>query len=142
MVVTAIIGLLAAGAKPVYQGYVLAGRSVEGKMVASSLWTAIRAHATVACGNTVAVSTAYGKAGFDTTGTTTSARWLVAHGHFNTVTMDCSTGTLQPDGDVFVISGKSEEVERIRVKLVHVAMGTPPSRLLCSNDSGATFIDC
>jgi Tfp pilus assembly major pilin PilA len=142
MIVTGIIALLAAGAGPVYESYVRSARTVEAKMIASSLWTALRSHAMTTCGNTVTVSTAYTRAGLDVTGATNSARWLVSHGHVNTVMMHCSTGAFTPDGDIFTISGGAKDVEAIRVKLVHVASGTPPSRLLCSTDSGTSFIDC
>jgi hypothetical protein len=67
MIVTLIIALLAAGASPVYEGYVQSARTVEGQVIATSLWTALRVQATGACGTAVAIFTAYPRAGLDVT---------------------------------------------------------------------------
>ena len=48
MILTLIIASLAAGARPVYLGYVRSARMVEGQLIATSLWTALRAQATAA----------------------------------------------------------------------------------------------
>jgi type II secretory pathway pseudopilin PulG len=142
MIVTLIIALLAAGASPVYEGYVRSARMVEGQFIATSLWTALRTQATGACGTAISLVTAYGRAGLDVTGATGTARWLVTHGHFNAITMDCASGVIKPDGDVFTISGGADEIKAVRVRLVHVASATPTLRLYCSNDSGVSFTDC
>jgi len=134
--------LLAAGASPVYRGYVRSAKMVEGQLIATSLWSALRAQATGACGTAIALFTAYARAGLDVTGAAGTARWLVTDGHGNAVTMDCSSGVLKPDGDVFTISGGTDEIRAIRVKLVHVASATPSLRLYCSSDSGVSFTDC
>ena len=142
MIVTLIIALLAAGASPVYEGYVRSARMVEGQVIATSLWSALQAQATGTCGSAVAIFTAYARAGLDVTGATSTARWLVTHGHINAITMDCTSGIIKPDGDVFTVGGGTDEIKAIRVKLVHVASATPPLRLYCSNDSGVSFTDC
>jgi len=142
MLVTLTFALLAAAASPVYLGYVRSAKMVEGQLIAASLSTALRTQATGACGTAVALFTAYARAGLDVTGATGSARWLVTHGHFNAITMDCASGVIKPDGEVFTISGGADEIKAIRVKLVHVASATPPLRLYCSSDSGVSFTDC
>jgi prepilin-type N-terminal cleavage/methylation domain-containing protein len=139
--VLVIIGLLAAGAIPLYLGYSQDAKTVEAKMVAASVWTALTTNALVACGTPVAVSAGYPKAGLDGTGTSTPTRWSVGDGA-KTVTADCATGALSPDGDVFTISGTAEDVNAIQIKLTYSAAATPPSRLRCSGNAGLSFSDC
>jgi prepilin-type N-terminal cleavage/methylation domain-containing protein len=142
MVVVVIIAVLTAAAAPVYRGYVLEAKAVEGKLVAASLWTAVTANALGACGTGALVSAGYARAGLSSTGTTTPARWAVTDGGSNSVTMDCGIGTITPDGDIFTVSGTAGDISPIRVKLSYVAAESPATRLRCSIDAGRSFADC
>ena len=141
-VVLMILGALLVSAAPVYLGYAQDAKAVEAKMLAGSLWTAVTSHAIAACGTAVTVSAGYSKAGLESTGATTPARWSVSGGGSNAMTVDCTTGAITPDGDVFTISGTASDVSAIRVTLNYTAGATPPSRLRCSGDRGLTFTDC
>ncbi len=142
MVVVVIIAILTTAAAPVYRGYAQDARAVEAKLVAASLWSAVTANALGACGTGVAVSAGYARAGLSATGTTTPARWAVTDGGSDSITMDCVTGAITRDGDLFTISGTAGDISAIRVKLTYARAGTPPARLRCSTDGGSSFADC
>jgi type II secretory pathway pseudopilin PulG len=141
-VVVLIVVALAAGAAPVYVGYTRAARTVEGRALATSLWTAIQAHAVATCGNPVGVAAGFSNAGLDPGGSTAPARWSIISDAFKTVTTDCTTGAIRPDGDVFTLGGAVKDIGAIRVKVTHAALGSPPTQLLCSVDGGASFKAC
>jgi hypothetical protein len=56
--------------------------------------------------------------------------------------MDCVTGAIRADGDVFTVSGAAGDISAIRVKLSYAASGAPAGRLRCSTDGGVSFTDC
>ncbi len=141
VVVLMIIGVLAAAASPIYLGYVRDAKTTEAKGVAAALWTAVTTNALSACGAPATVAAGYPKAGLDTTGSTVPARWS-ATGGSNSITTDCATGAITPDGDVFTIIGVATDISEVRVKFVYAASGTPPSRLRCSTNAGSSFGDC
>ena len=140
LIVILIVGILAAVATPLYLGYIKDAKTAEAKAVAGSLWTAVQSNAIGSCGNAVTVVDSYPKAGLSAAGTTNPARWVVAPG--GAVTVVCATGAITPDQTVFTISGTSADVNFIQVRLAYAAGNSPPSRLQCSTDSGATFVDC
>jgi type IV pilus assembly protein PilA len=140
LIVILIVGILAAVATPLYLGYIKDAKTAEGKAVAGALWTAVQSNAIGTCGVASAVSTGYPKAGFTSAGATTPARWSVAPG--GDVTVNCSTGLLTPDETVFTLSGTSADVNFIQIQLVYASAGTPPTKLRCSTDTGASFVDC
>jgi prepilin-type N-terminal cleavage/methylation domain-containing protein len=143
LIVILIVGILAAVATPLYLGYIKDAKTAEAKAVVGSLWTAVQSNAIGSCGNASKVTDAYPKAGLDSTGQTNPVRWSVSGGGGNTLTVDCSTGAYAASAsDVFTIKGVSTDVNFIQVKLVYNAAGTPPSKLQCSVDSGASFVDC
>jgi prepilin-type N-terminal cleavage/methylation domain-containing protein len=140
LIVMLIVGILAAVATPLYLGYIRDAKTVEAKVVAGSLWTAVQSIAIGSCGSAVTVANAYPKAGLGPGGITTPARWSVTPG--GDVTVDCSTGAILPDQTVFTVNGTSPDVSFIQVRLVYGAASNPPSHLQCSTDSGVTFVDC
>jgi type IV pilus assembly protein PilA len=140
LIVILIVGILAAVATPLYLGYIRDARTAEAKAVAGSLWTAVQSNAIGNCGNPVAVTSAYPKAGLTVGGTTTPGRWTVTPGP--SVTVACADGSITAGPTVFTIAGTTTDVDFIRVQLNYVSTATPPSRLRCSTDSGVTFVDC
>lgn len=141
VVVLMIIGILAAAASPIYLGYARDAKTTEAKGLAAALWTAVTTNALSACDAPATVAAGYPRAGLGTTGSTVPARWA-ATGGSNSITSDCATGAIAPDGDVFTIVGVATDVSEIRVKFVYAASGTPPSQLRCSTNSGTSFGDC
>ena len=140
--VALIVTALAVGVAPVYVSYTQAAKAVEGKLLATSLWSAIEADAIVMCGRAVVVAAAFSKVGLDQSGSTTTTRWTLTSGAFNSVTMDCATGAIRPDGDVFTLAGAVKDIGTIRVKVSHEAAASPMMRLLCSVDGGRSFGVC
>ena len=140
LIVILIVGILAAVATPLYLGYIKDAKTAEAKAVAGSLWTALQSNAIATCGTAAAVADAYPKAGLTAAGTTTPARWSVTPA--TTVTVACADGAITAGPTVFTIAGTSTDVSFIRVNLAYAAGSNPPSRLRCSTDSGATFVDC
>ena len=88
----------------------------------------------------VTIANAYPKAGLTAGGTTTPARWSVTPG--GSVTVACADGAISPNQTVFTIAGTTNDVSFVRVRLAYAATSNPPSKLQCSTDSGATFVDC
>ena len=142
MILVLILGVFAAGATPGYFTYGKDAKSVEAKLLAGSLWKVVTLNALGACGTAAEVTAGYPKAGLDSTGSTIPARWSVVAANSKAVTVDCSTGTIAPDGDLFVITGTAIDVNSIRVKLNHRSTTTPPWQLQCSTDTGSSFHDC
>ena len=140
LIVILIVGILAAVATPLYLGYIKDAKTAEAKAVAGSLWTAVQSNAIASCGNGALVTDAYQKAGLSAAGTTTPPRWSVTPG--GAVTVTCATGAISPDQVVFTVNGTTADVNFIRVRLQYAAGNNPPSRMQCSTDSGATFVDC
>jgi len=141
LLVLLFVGVLAACAAPLYLGYARDAKTAEAKLLARSLWTAVTANAVRRCGMASAVSASYLTAGLDASGVTVPARWSVgapARG----VSVNCATGAVGPDGDVFTVVGIARDVSGIQVTLTYDAQATPPSRLRCSGDGGHAFIDC
>jgi type II secretory pathway pseudopilin PulG len=138
--VVLMVGVFAASAALDYTSRRV--KTAEAKVVAGALWTAVRADASSACGTAAAVSRAYRRAGLSSNGATTPARWAVSAGDGNSIIVDCGTGAISPDGDVFTISGTDSDVAPLRVKLSYAAAGTPPAQLKCSVDFGARFVGC
>ena len=141
LIVILIVGILAAVATPLYLGYIKDAKTAEAKAVAGSLWTAVQSNAIGSCGTAVTIARCLPEGGsHGRRATTNPARWSVAPG--SAVTVACADGAITPDQNVFTISGTTADVNFIRVRLAYAAGGTPPSRLQCSTDSGATFVDC
>jgi Tfp pilus assembly protein PilE len=140
--VSLVVAVFAVGASRTYQDYARIARTVEGKVLAASLWTAVQAHAGAVCGSAVVVSTMFSKVGLDSTGTNGSARWAVTQGAYNAVMADCATGAISPRGEVFAIRGLAMDVSSIGVKLTYSAAGAPSAQLLCTTDGGASFTEC
>lgn len=140
LIVILIVGILAAVATPLYLGYIKDAKTAEAKAVAGSLWTAIQSNAIGSCGNPVGVSKAYPKAGLTQSGGTTPARWTVEPG--GDITVACADGAISPNETVFTIKGVSSDVNFVQVRLVYDSGKNPPSKLECSTDGGATFVDC
>src|SRR5262245_47597750 len=141
MLVLVITAALASRAAPIYLDYARSAKTAEAKALAGLLWTGVTGHALTACGKPAVVSNGYARAGLSTAGSTTPARWSVS-ADSKTITIDCDTGAITPDGDVFVISGTASDVTAIRVKLTHLATSTPTARLQCSGNAGVSFTDC
>ena len=137
-----LAGFLVAISTPPYVGYVQDARTVEARLLARSLWTVIQSHAMASCGTPSRVSQVYSSAGFNNAGSTVPARWWVAAGGATTVTLDCTTGTISADDDVFTIAGVGSDVDSIRVKLAYATAASPPTHLTCSVDSGSSFKQC
>jgi hypothetical protein len=134
------VGILALSAALDYSGRRV--KTAEAKVVAGALWTAVIVDASSACGTAEVISRAYLRAGLSSNGATIPARWTVSAGDGNSIIVDCKTGAITPDGDVFTISGTDRDVVPLRVKLSYVAAATPPAQLKCSVDFGANFVDC
>lgn len=142
LILVLILGIFAASATPGYLTYAKDAKTVEAKLLAGSLWGAVTGNAAGACGAPAAVTTGYPKAGLDSTGSTIPARWSVITTETKTVTADCFTGAITPDGDLFLITGTALDVNSIRVKLNHRTANTSPWQLQCSIDAGISFWDC
>jgi prepilin-type N-terminal cleavage/methylation domain-containing protein len=143
LIVILIVGILAAVATPLYLGYIKDAKTAEAKAVAGSLWTAVQSNAIASCGTPVTVASAYQKAGLaPVTGATNPPRWSVLAG--GDVTVACADGAISPNQTVFTVQGVSAatDVSFIQVQLNYNSGTNPPSRLRCSTDSGATFVDC
>jgi len=144
LIVILIVGILAAVATPLYLGYVKDAKTAEAKAVAGSLWSAVQANGIGVCGTASTVSTGYPKAGLTSAGATTPPRWSVPSGAA-TLTVDCTTGAYTTSSaTLFNVAGvaAATDVSFVNVQLVYSSTGTPPSKLQCSTDSGATFVDC
>ena len=137
-----LAGFLVAISTPPYVGYVQDARTVEARLLARSLWTVIQSHALASCGTPSRVSHGYSGAGFNDAGSTVPARWRVAAGGATTVTLDCATGTITADQDVFTIAGVASDVDSIRVRFAYATAASPPTHLTCSVDSGSSFNPC
>jgi len=135
-----LLGLLTGVSVPLLSGYVKEVKTVPAKSVAWSLWRAVHGRVVTNCDVPARVSDGYAEAGLGTSGQ--SVHWSVGAGSANVVTLDCRTGTTGPDQDVFTIVGITRDVDFIRVKLRYTAAASPPTRLLCSVDSGRSFQDC
>jgi hypothetical protein len=137
-----LAGFLVAVSAPPYLDYVRDAKTVEARFLARSLWTAIQSHAMASCGAPSRVSQGYSSAGFDNAGSTVPARWRVVAAGGATVTLDCTTGTISADQDVFTIAGIGSDVDSIRVRLAYATAARPPMHLTCSVDSGSSFKQC
>ena len=143
MILVVILGVVfAAGATTAYFTYGTDAKTVQAKLLAGSLWRVVTLNALGACGAPADLTAGYAKAGLDSTGSTIPARWSVIAANDKTVTADCSTGALAPDGDLFVITGTAVDVNSIRVRLNHRSATAPPWQLQCSTDAGRSFHDC
>ena len=142
LIVILIVGVLAAVATPLYLGYVKDAKTAEAKMVAGSLWTSVLNNATARCGTPSPVVEGYPKAGLTSTGATTPARWSVVSGA-ETLTVNCIDGGFALSSPtLFNLAGTSSDVSFVQVQFVYAAGGSPPAKLQCSTDSGASFADC
>src|SRR5438132_6271434 len=142
LIVILIVGVLAAVATPLYLGYVKDAKTAEAKMVAGSLWTSVLNNATARCGSPSPVSEGYPKAGLTSTGATTPARWSVASGAA-TLTVDCIAGGFTLSAPtLFNLTGTASDVSFVQVRFVYAIAASPPAKLQCSTDSGASFADC
>jgi type IV pilus assembly protein PilA len=142
LIVILIVGVLAAVATPLYLGYVKDAKTAEAKTVVGSLWTSVLNNATANCGVPSPVSAGYSKAGLTSTGATTPARWSVPSGAA-TLTVDCVSGAFSLSlSTLFTLTGTTTDVNFVQVQFVYSSTGTPPSKLQCSTDGGATFVDC
>jgi prepilin-type N-terminal cleavage/methylation domain-containing protein len=142
LLVLLFIGILAACAAPLYLGYTRDAKTAEAKLLAESLWTAIRANAMRNCGTALPISASFGTAGLDASGATVPGRWSIGARRGPGVSVDCATGAIGPDGDIFTIVGVAGDIRSIHVTLTYEAGATPPSRLRCSADGGRSFTDC
>jgi Tfp pilus assembly protein PilE len=142
LILLSILGIFAARATPGYLTYAKDAKTVEARLLAGSLWGAVTGNATGTCGAPAAVTAGYPKAGLDSTGSTIPARWSVIATGTTAVTVDCFTGTITPDGELFLITGTAADVNSIRVKLNHRSANTSPWQLQCSSDAGISFRDC
>ena len=143
LIVILIVGILAAVATPLYLGYIKDAKTAEAKTVVGSLWTAVQSNAIGTCGTASAVSNGYPKAGLSSTGVTTPDRWSISAGGANTLTVACATGAYTASAaNLFTVSGDTADISFVQVRLNYTAAGTPPSKLQCSTDSGATFANC
>jgi len=142
LVVTLILGILAAAAVPLYLGYVKDAKTAEAKIVAGSVWTSVLNNAMTACGKPSPVSDGFPKAGLSSTGASTPPRWSVPSGA-GTLTVDCITGALTvSESPLFKVAGTGSDVSFVVVQFMYSAAASPPSRLQCSTDSGTSFVDC
>ena len=139
LIVILIVGILAAVAAPLYLGYVKDAKTAEAKAQAGSLWTGLQSQGVANCDTNVDVTSAYSKAGFNTTGGSTPKRWQVSNGATNFKVV-CASGAITPDGDVFIVDGDATDVNFIHVKLVYGSTATPPSALQC--DTGGGYAPC
>ena len=142
LIVILIVGVLAAVATPLYLGYVKDAKTVEAKTVVGSLWTSVLNNATAGCGVASPVSEGYPKAGLTSTGATTPARWSVVSGA-ETLTVDCIAGGFTLSAPtLFNLTGTASDVSFVQVRFVYAIAASPPAKLQCSTDSGASFADC
>ncbi len=141
LIVILIIGILAAVAAPLYLGYIKDAKMAEGKSVAGALWTSVQAQGVAGCNTDVAVSSAFPRAGFDATGKTTDGRWSTGDGA-TTIKINCDSGSITDTDPVFQLAAQSADITNLNVKLVYKAANTPPAKLQCSPDAGATWADC
>ena len=143
LLVILIIGVLAAIGAPLYVGYAVDAKMVEGKMKAGALWTAVQTSAIGFCGTNTPVNNGYPRAGLTSAGQTTPNRWSVSAGGTNTLSINCGSGLYTASASpLFVIRGDSEDVNRLRVQFMYSPTTMPPSQLQCSKDDGTTFVDC
>jgi prepilin-type N-terminal cleavage/methylation domain-containing protein len=142
LIVCLVVSALATAAAPRYLGYGKRAKTAEAKLVVGALWTAVVGNASSACGTGAPVSGAYSRVGLSNVGMTIPPRWWVSAGGSYRITVDCNTGAITPDGDVFIISGIATDVAPLQVKLSYAATATPPSQLKCSADFGLKFVDC
>ena len=133
LIVILIVGILAAVAAPLYLGYVRDARTAEGKSVAGALWTSVQANGVAACGQTVNVTNAYGRAGMSSSGATTDGRWIT--GSPGSLKVDCSSGDLGVSGTVFTIAGQKDDNTGISVRLNYDTSKSPAAlrTALCSS---------
>ena len=123
-------------------GPIARAKAVEAAGVAGSLWSALQASAFRSCGTPIAVSSGYAMAGLSSAGSTTPPRWSVPSSSA-TLRADCSTGALAASSSVlFTVEGVAPDVAPVRVQFIYDPGQAPPSRLRCSTDAGATFVDC
>ena len=139
LIVILIVGILAAVGAPLYLGYIKDAKTAEGKAQAGSLWTAVQSQAVANCDTNVDVTSGYAKAGFNSSGASTPARWKVTNG-ITTFKVACADGSITPNGVVFEIDGTSSDVSFLKVRLTYTSGGTPPSSLTC--DTGSGFNPC
>src|SRR5215831_17776399 len=115
LIVILIVGILAAVGAPLYLGYIKDAKTAEGKAQAGSLWTAVQSQAVANCDTAINVTSAYSKAGFDSGGNSTPARWTVATPQ-TAFKVACADGSITPNGTVFEIDGTSADVSFLKVK--------------------------
>ena len=97
----------------------------------------------VFCGTPSAVATGYARAGLSSTGGMSPDRWSVAGGASNTLTIDCNTSARTVSASpLFAVKGDATDVSGVRVQLVYEPTSTPPVKLQCSANAGASFTDC
>ena len=140
LIVILIVGILAAVATPLYLGYIKDAKTAEAKALAGSVWTALQGVANAGCNKAVPITDALPKAGLDQSGKTADSRWTVNTG--GSLTVNCTTGAVSGGSPLFTVTGAAKDVNFIQVKMNYDASGTPPAKLQCSTDSGATFVDC
>ena len=143
LIVILIVGILAAVATPLYLGYIKDAKTAEGKAVVGALWTAVQSNAIATCGTASLVSNGYPKAGFTSGGVTSPDRWSVNSGGDNTLLVNCTSGAYTASSaNLFTITGDKPDINFVQVRLNYTAGGAPPSKLQCSTESGANFVDC
>ena len=70
------------------------------------------------------------------------ARWSVVSGA-ETLTVNCIDGGFTLSAPtLFNLAGTSSDVNFVQIQFVYAAGGSPPAKLQCSTDSGASFADC
>ena len=141
LIVILIVGILAAVATPLYLGYIKDAKTAEAKAVAGSLWTAIQSNAIGSCGNAVTIARCLPEGGAHD-GRCDDSRALVGERTVRPSPSRVRTGAITAGPTVFTIDGTRPDVSFIQVQLTYDAHQNPPSRLQCSTDSGATFVDC
>jgi type IV pilus assembly protein PilA len=139
LIVILIVGILAAVAAPLYLGYIKDAKTAEGKSVAGALWTSVQAQGVANCGTAVNVSSAYPRAGMNSSGTTTDGRWTV--GTANSITIDCTTGAITGTNPIFQLAGQKTDITPITVKLNYDSTKNPPAQLQCAPDA-VSFANC
>jgi len=144
LIVTLVIGILAAAAVGIYLGYANAASVEEGKQIAGKLWTSVQSNAIGACGTAQTVAGGFAAAGFTAAGATTPARWTVDTGSTNTLTVSCLNGSYATNSPTFfLLRGTTADISSLRVQVNYIPTGGPPNvTMTCSTDSGTSFVPC
>ena len=139
LIVILIVGILAAVAMPLYLSHIKDAKTAEGKSVAGALWTSVQAQGVASCGTATQVSSAYARAGMDTTGLTTDGRWKVTGS--NPITIDCTSGAITGTSPIFTLAAQKSDISPITIKLNYDSTQAPPAQLQCAPD-GSTYANC